>query len=87
MCATKPVFGYSALFFIAVTNLLLSAQVFVRLIPFFLPGFNSFISSYRLILVVVLLQELTIFHLQITVIMLIFSVWFGTIFKKGYFQI
>ena len=49
-----------------VTNLFLSFQI-ARLIRFSLAGSNSFLSGYRFISVVVLLQELTVFFLQMTV--------------------
>ena len=42
----------------------------LRLIPFSLAGFNSFLPSNRFVLVIVLLQELTVFFLQIAVFLL-----------------
>ena len=42
----------------------------MRLIRFYVAGFNIFLASYRYILVVVPLQELTVFFLQITVFLL-----------------
>ena len=68
-CETKRVFGYVTLFSIAVVNLFLSFQD-LRSIWFSLAGFNSFFSRYRFILVVILLQKLTIFFLQINLLLL-----------------
>ena len=48
----------------------------LRLIGFSLAGFNRFLSSYRSILVVVLLQDLTVFVLKITTFFCIYG--FGT---------
>ena len=60
--AMKRVSGNSTLVFIAVTNLLLSFHG-LRLICFSLAGPSHSLSSYRFILIVVLLQQLTIFFL------------------------
>ena len=56
-CAAKRTFGYSTFLFIAVTYVVLSFQG-LRLIRFSLAGFNNFLTSYRFILVVVLLHKL-----------------------------
>ena len=48
------------LFFMVVTNLVLSFQS-LRLICFSLAGFNSFLSRYRFTFIVLLLQELIAF--------------------------
>ena len=57
------------MFFVAVTNLFLSLQG-LRLIHFPVAGFKSFLSNYRFILVVFLLQVLTLFFLMIMVVLL-----------------
>ena len=59
--ATKHIFGYPTLHFIAVTKLFLYFQG-LRLIIFSLAGFYRFLSNS--ILVAVVLQELTDFFLQ-----------------------
>ena len=64
--ATKHIFCYSKLPFLAITNLFLSF-LGLRLIHVSHTGFNSFLSSYMFILAVVLSQEVTVFILQITV--------------------
>ena len=63
-CATKRVFGYPTLFLLAVTGELLTYSFFsdnkINLV--FLAGFNSS-PKLQVYLVVVLLQELTVFFL------------------------
>ena len=52
----------------------------LRLIPFSLAGFNTFLSCSRFILVVVLFQELAVFFPQITVFFSYYG--FGTMSRK-----
>ena len=64
-----------------ITNLFLSFQI-LGVICFSLADINSFLSNYRFIVSVVLLQELTIFFLKITASP---WVWYDEFLIQGYF--
>ena len=72
-CAAKRVLVIQHCSLLQLLTLFLSFKDF-RLLRFSLAGFNSFLSSYRFILSVVLLQELTVFSPQIKVFLLCLQV-------------